>query len=532
MKKPWLLLAGVLLAFLLLEISLRVLGIASTLEARRGSGPATPALVGTLSPPPADPAAFRILCVGNSHTQGAGTVPYPAALEALLRARHPARAFQVINAGRGNLNSAEVLELLPGLLTEYKPALVFVMIGEPNFWNYHYFERQQGAGSTLFDKLRFLKVARLADILLRFDPRREPRDEPGFGVPYPNGPWIEYPGLAMSWVSYLDFNPKARVPAVDLRVAAEALEKWITHPRGAGLRRAWSTLAEVELRLGRMDRALRAAEGAMRFGAFDLPLWQSLARHAPRGAAWRALEKELLGRLPTPAHLPRLEAFAAGGKEEIDESFLRFAVASMPGHPGLAGQLAKQKPRESESILLAAWSENPGHPGFSHLSSYLALAQPLRQRIFHESRPPLLAPQAGHAREAGESERKPTGHGLTDERINEELAQLKKWVASDLRRVVEIARDYGATPILQTYPPYRRSRRERWPDPTIRAAAAELGAPLVDVSAAFLEEFRAVESEAYFRRAGIQDDNHLNTEGNAFVARLMQAELERLKLIP
>jgi len=79
-----------------------------------------------------------ILCVGDSHTWGAGVerdASYPAQLETALRARYPRRRIRVENLGVPGVNSAYVVRRLERQLIELQPDLVLVWVGANNFWN-------------------------------------------------------------------------------------------------------------------------------------------------------------------------------------------------------------------------------------------------------------------------------------------------------------------------------------------------------------------------------------------------------------
>lgn len=82
-------------------------------------------------------AATRVLCVGDSHTYGAG-VPepesYPAQLQGFLDQRVPG-GFAVVNAGVPGMNSAQARRRLPGLLTRHRPQYLLIWVGENNGWN-------------------------------------------------------------------------------------------------------------------------------------------------------------------------------------------------------------------------------------------------------------------------------------------------------------------------------------------------------------------------------------------------------------
>jgi lysophospholipase L1-like esterase len=77
--------------------------------------------------PPTRPAGYRILCIGDSITFGFGVdqpAPYPRRLEALLRARHPGLAVEVINAGVPGWSWLQGLRFLEAEGLAMRPDLV------------------------------------------------------------------------------------------------------------------------------------------------------------------------------------------------------------------------------------------------------------------------------------------------------------------------------------------------------------------------------------------------------------------------
>jgi lysophospholipase L1-like esterase len=82
-------------------------------------------------------AVVRILCVGDSHTFGAG-VPenesHPAWLQRLLDERAPGR-YSVINLGLPGMSTTQVRNRLPMQIARYRPNLVVVWAGINDRWN-------------------------------------------------------------------------------------------------------------------------------------------------------------------------------------------------------------------------------------------------------------------------------------------------------------------------------------------------------------------------------------------------------------
>jgi hypothetical protein len=106
-----------LLSLVVVEFALQLLALAVPQLMRRAS-------------PPADGAAFRILCLGDSHTYGWGverSEAYPAQLEQLLDSS--SGRFQVVNLGVPSSNSSQLLNRLPGYLSRHRPDLLVVTIG-------------------------------------------------------------------------------------------------------------------------------------------------------------------------------------------------------------------------------------------------------------------------------------------------------------------------------------------------------------------------------------------------------------------
>lgn len=150
--------AGLAAALLLLEIVLRVVGmvhVRRTIEAR---------------PAPAA-GAERLLCVGDSFTEGLGAEPhesYPTQLQQLLRRQTGRATLAVVNRGRAGLNSAQVLAQITAHLDTVRPSMLLLLAGAGNYWNLWghglSFEHQQQSSASL-DLLYRVRVFRLVVLL-------------------------------------------------------------------------------------------------------------------------------------------------------------------------------------------------------------------------------------------------------------------------------------------------------------------------------------------------------------------------------
>ncbi len=109
----------------------------------------------------ADPGAPAILCLGDSHTYGAGVGPdetYPYQLERMIRQR--GRRVNVVNLGAPGVNTSQIRRGLESNLEAYKPAAVIVLAGVNNGWN-----RRDQSWSDAADGLEVGPGKRAADFL-------------------------------------------------------------------------------------------------------------------------------------------------------------------------------------------------------------------------------------------------------------------------------------------------------------------------------------------------------------------------------
>jgi lysophospholipase L1-like esterase len=111
--------AGLLLALLLAESGLRLLGLAVRHSRAPQAG-----------------AGARILCVGDSFTYGIGAPKgesYPDHLQRLLDAAYGTGAYAVVNEGVPGQNSSELAARLDYLLAAHRPAALVVLTGANNY---------------------------------------------------------------------------------------------------------------------------------------------------------------------------------------------------------------------------------------------------------------------------------------------------------------------------------------------------------------------------------------------------------------
>jgi len=147
LAKIFLVFLGVFLAFVILELGMRVGGFTLAFLQERGNRISE------------DTDEIRILCIGESTTAMGGADSYPSQLEVILNQKSKTKKFNVINKGVVSTNSDEILHALPGYIEKYKPHVVVSMIGindyliERNIFSFK--------GETFFKKLKVYQLLEL-----------------------------------------------------------------------------------------------------------------------------------------------------------------------------------------------------------------------------------------------------------------------------------------------------------------------------------------------------------------------------------
>jgi len=112
---------------------------------------------------------YVILCVGDSFTWGGSVTreeTYPAYLSKIIKSRKPAKKFLVINKGRCEYNSSQVLKSLPRWIKMYRPNMIILLVGSSNLfnpWGYNSYTSPSFLSNLkdTLDSLRVVKIIRL-----------------------------------------------------------------------------------------------------------------------------------------------------------------------------------------------------------------------------------------------------------------------------------------------------------------------------------------------------------------------------------
>jgi tetratricopeptide (TPR) repeat protein len=149
---------GLVATVVLLEIALRIVGMIHFREvtARKGE---------------VRKGDYNILCMGDSLTFGIGASEegdYPRQLERLLNSKIGNRRFTVVNRGIGAYNTSQILNDFAAWEDEIKPDLVVVLAGCANtfnYWGYHAYKRGSSVLSKMQDQLYRIRIFKLIKLL-------------------------------------------------------------------------------------------------------------------------------------------------------------------------------------------------------------------------------------------------------------------------------------------------------------------------------------------------------------------------------
>ncbi len=517
---------GLILCLFLLEFSLRMIGYLETRADQRPERAATD--------------KFRITCIGNSFTYGAGAPKgksYPEQLARLLNGSGPER-FQVFNRGFMNANSSLVAENTKFWFEKDRPHVVFAMVGEPNKWNKYgllEFRRRTSEGESKdrlswFEPLRFLKTYRLIELFLNRSESWNQTDAELFSNTFRSvGKMTDKDKLLLGylWIGALEAG-YFRMNELSSEARAEAalmLRFVITREPSNSI--ALRLLAELLLKRENFTRDfLPAIEAAVAFPheKFNYAVWRifrDIQTYQPDLMTARMTElKRSLEAKVSPAKLLEINKFfQVNGPMSLPKASRSEQMFQMleyhPSHSFSLMQLSKIVP-ESElprftTIAIRALNMNPLTPS-SHFINKLLSRLPNQSELKDR----LLAQIKLNEERFG--------FNILPEVLDRNRVE-EEWLISDLERIVSAAHAVGARVVFQTYPPLRKGGT-RPADHILRKwwnnRQDKEGIELLDVGEHLLQLFgSSTDKEKYYSNVAGPDDQHLNEVGYAEVAKLM-----------
>jgi lysophospholipase L1-like esterase len=476
-----------------------------------------------------------VLCLGDSNTFGSGAggedKSYPAVLDQLLRTLETPD-WHVINAGWPGQNSAEILHGAPSLLQKYRPHYVCVLAGINNRWNHALFDQPPPSleDATVESergwrwKLRILRVLQLlrsgspsSELPPETDLRetrstaakRREKSRLGF-LPSPMTLEVmlrEIPALAKPALPPQDEEAPELDHEDPLRRQLERVEELIKLPdlHGAG-KLLDSILPDLrrrnDLRIGSWSMRLILKLGRIEDVVAEGEFYRQIHGPNPKLADPMVRALRRLNRIPQAREWADFAvAFQPKGQESPRPYIIRSDVRRNQGdYEGHAWDAIR--------AYLLGWSEQEFHKTLRQCATNRPQAlehvmQEIEALKLEESAWQYLADSL---------------HRLLGQAAGGSLQQATGKLQKDLQHLVALVRNSGATPVLLTYPNYDLPTEV---SATLRAAAAQMNAALVDVT----PSFRGPPKSELFSA----DLNHPNARGYRLIAQQVAQKLQSLE---
>lgn len=473
---------------------------------------------------------IRILCVGNSHTAGAGAPigkSYPSQLYDILKSKDTKRRYRVVNKGISNINSTYIALNLPKWLEEVKPEYVFIMAGEPNSWNkfgYHEFLKQKNKDQSsvllfLNQSIQKLKIFKLYEVL-SYEMKK--RENSIFFVDVSKKSQKKY--LGYLWAGYLGSWPPGYRELVRLsRSEQDEATNFLTYiyekdqsPLAARL------LADLYLYgSDNFERFYFFAHETIRLHQyFNYDLWRSIQDHKGRlirenPEKFMALERALY-KMPLADRRERALSWHTSWKnvvfknEEEKDRFFFDMLLMTPEYFTYYNMFKyfDHDPNKVMDFTERSLLQNPVATTFNLLRFVESFAKTYPQ---FESRFEVLSQTLKNRLEM-ESLADITHEGLQEEWLNRDINQM----LSDIKKV-------NAKAIVQTYPRYRNGKKrpvdvhlENW------NAKKSHDAIFMDVGQ-MMEKHLSPLNKGHLLYSTVYgpDDEHLNEHGYNILANLM-----------
>ncbi len=494
----------------------------------------------------ADETAFKrtgekvILFLGNSFTLGAGAPPgfgYPDHLRKMLDEKYGKGKYQIVNKGRGNVNTRYILENLNKNLDETEPDLVVMMAGQPNRWNLYgygdYIEEIGGKGETTWQKIyNLLDHSKVYKFFALLDKHRS--DDFQIYKHDEKRPMMS----GLFWIAGLQTGNQFEVHRMTVKEGEEAekalkiLTQYPDHKRAAyyflGLI-SHHVLKNPENTAQYFKKALEASGDN-----FDYTVYNDLYRYPDEGfwrkidpALYAELKKNALKNYPGDKTFEELDTyFQTTNKPQGNlEEFFKLAIKTHPtfgkSHRELADIYIEQKKAfgAAEVIMQGIWA-NP----FSVQFNLFSRLEYIKFSFSHVKLTKKIDEFIKKFSDAYPTEAHRTAYKNKDE--------LKRWMYYDMAKIIKQVKARKIAMVLQTYPP-ERIYPEVAVNQTILELSKDLNVPLSNTLKYFKEEvFTKYKKEQFYSNDFGPDDDHLNATGYLVLAKLLYADLVRFGFLP
>lgn len=530
-KKAFVILMGLLFALIVFEIGLRLIAIDSWSTSK--------------SNPVKKSQTYTIMNLGNSYTYGSGAVEgmdYSTQLEKILNQTR-SKSYKVINRGLRNINSSFIVESLPLWLKEDQPKMVFIMTGEPNYWNRYGFwnflktTNQENQASTIEknDFLRNFKTFKLLELFLNreesWNQSNENYSNTFRGIEKNNLPETKY-YLGYLWLGSLEEGANFDFRSLNDEQSEEAVTMlkyiWETEANPTAAR----LLSEYYLSKNKypnefnnyLEKAVNGKNQYCYTCLIDLNSPNTLQTFSKNEAAHKKFQEIL-------KHLDELGKNLKFKKYKDFNNFINNSKLSMNERVLNLSEMNKLYP-SSLNLLNRLFQEAVGKKQYGKLLleavkrsmdiNPLGATADFAQKLIwiHHVHPELRK----------ETEKMYSDFTLKFKKIDFKKIEsindkIEAWIISDLEKMITLAHQSGAKVVVQTYPPVKKAP-PRLIDLTLRKwwknRQDKSNIEFMDVGLMLKDklELKNGGDDYYATQLG-PFDNHLNGKGYGEISKLM-----------
>ncbi len=513
-----------------------------------------------------------ILSIGDSFTQGLGASArdrtYPARLEQGL-ADSGLAAWTVVNGGMAGRDSRGALESLPWQLREFKPAIVYILIGNADFWTspspITAAHIPAGDRPGFVWKFRMGLVARIARDRLRARATRDTAPDathsPGDSLPAPTGTATDLAGVWQAGMRLVEIREDGVLFLDGDTLRWKLLDGQIHFtpggPAGGGIpmRFTWRRVADTLVLRSVTDDFVQVLIGGVRDDSLlargmRANAYARQGRHGDMRAELASILAEY-DRRGRPDSLRRtiLSFGESTGEQAFSETFARSIVATDSSSAWAWRTIAWlefQHGRRAEAAQAISRAIRNA-PDLVALGAFLRIQATISRDV--DSLAALRSAIDGYRADHNAAELRMLlrGSGLrwSSRALEEALTDLRatgperdliraalpQSAASDVdevlvvleghyREMIRLIRDAGAIPVMLMYP-FQRDELEALQ----QRVAQETGTSLMPIRPTFDDEARRVGRETLWAA-----DGHPNDSGYALMGRLVvQDAVTRLR---
>jgi len=494
---------------------------------------------------------FTILFLGNSHTFGAGVNPkdaYPDVIQRFFNKGLKGTNYtvRIINAGKNTANTSEIYKALDYQLGEYRPNMVHIMGGEPNYWNKNgmgeFLTEKYGYGLSFWSQSllylsNYSKVVRWFASITHLSKNVQLSDQTEEEIAI-------FKIITDTEDHYIKFIEKNS----HHKQIFEKLDHFISVNKQNPPRNIWRVLLYVHSRYQfflneNIDSVVKQINDSIsfdktQFDVFSYLLIKEMLAVPNISANYKLELQKILNSLLKENAKPGLQisdkcarytltsndhAILPDEKESVlKECQKLFPAFALPAEGLYTYYLERNRPNEAFSAIIQTLTVNP-----------FASRNEIKKHLLQVLTNRYAKAEIKFAAEKlinDFSEKYPSEAYLYRPDNGEKIPE---WIEFDLKKIADKSKDSGATIVFQNYHWLRNKAEGFEVNQVIERSALKFRVPFIDISTQFKSTVQnSGDIESYFTQVFGQNDSHPSEKGHRLIAYLLYSEMVRQKILP